>query len=105
MIIGDHLTTEVTIKRLLPNGTGDLEEYETLYTLIPVMIQPYDDNFSEHLENTFSKDFLMFTEKRDLRENDLVIADGLTYKVVSKDDYLYWRGRKTHVECRIRLSI
>lgn len=107
MIVGDHLTSEVTIKRLVPTDSGGLEAYETHLEQVVGMIQPLDDSFQEHLDSTPSKDFLFFTETRDIKENDLIvdIQTGNIYKVVGVEDYAYFLGRKAHVEVRIRLSM
>jgi hypothetical protein len=80
------------------------EQYILHFSDLPCWIQPYDVEFSEDLEGSFGKNFVMFCPVVDVRIGDKIEDGGIWYKVVGAEDFSDFLGRTTHMELVIRLS-
>jgi hypothetical protein len=91
----------VSISRLVASGSADTERYQIAINSVRCQIQPLDDSAVENIEGSAGKDFLMFSEYVDLKQEDKVVDGSTVYLVVGVEQY-EWQGKK-HTETRIRL--
>ncbi len=100
--IQNHYNKLATISRMETILGTNKQSLQDVFVDIPVHVQPLQDAFSEDIEGGYGKDFLMFTNSRDIRQGDRAIIDGNEYRVMSAERYAFL-GRTKHMECRIRL--
>jgi hypothetical protein len=103
MSICRHYNKIVKTQRLY-DESGIGEGYMDYLTGVRCHIQPSDDSFSEDLDGSFGKNFLMFCRVQDILEGDKIIDGTDEYKVVGEDSY-HFNGGDKHTELIIRKFI
>ena len=101
-MIGDWFDKIVKTERLLSTDSGNCEEFTEYLTGINCQIQAVDDSYSEDLEGSYGKDFLMFCDKFDILQGDRIV-DGTTIYLVNGIEYYNLMGQE-HLELRIRVT-
>lgn len=100
--IDSHYTNTATVKRMKDVGATEKQTLKDVYTDIPCHVQPLDDSFSETYDGGYGKDFLMFTDSRDIQQGDRVEINSQEYRVMSVERFAFLK-RPRHMECRIRI--
>lgn len=100
-MITDFYNKKVDTKRL-SDITGTLKEEYTLYlTDVNCLIEPYSDGFTEDIDGSVGKDYVMFCEVADIKEGDKIVDGTDEYKVVGLKKYID-RNSEHHLELIIR---
>lgn len=102
MPIAQFFDNEVTIQRLEDTADTDNQAWGAHLTEVACQIQPLDDSFSEDLEGSYGKDFVMFCAVIDVKQGDKIIDNSVEYIVQGVESYS-WQGF-SHMELRIRLT-
>lgn len=89
----------VEVQRMADDGTG--KSYQTHISSLDCMIQPFDSERGEGMENTFGQDLKMYCKNKDVREDDRIVRDGNNYAVVGVEKY-EGRGSVDHLKLIIR---
>lgn len=99
-----HYDRTALIKRMEPVSEGSEKKALALHIEeYPCHIQPFEDKFSEDMQGSFGKDFLMFGAVADIQQGDRVfLNDTKEYRVVSVESFSF-RCVSKHMECRIRI--
>lgn len=90
----------VDVQRMGP-GLGDVEQYIAHLNDVECHIQPLDDTYSEDLDGSFGKEWLMYCDFLDILEGDRVINGAINYKVVAVKKF-HFLDLERHMEIRIR---
>lgn len=88
------------VKRLSDLGNGT-QGYTTHITSMDCHVQPLDDAYNEDIRGNFGKDWMMFCTVQDILEADVVVVDGINYRVVGVESFAFM-GSDRHMEVRIR---
>ena len=91
----------IDVTRLTPT-VNNTEEYDDHLSSVRCSIQPLDDSFNEDQKGSFGKDRLMFCAVVDIKENDKVLFDGTTYRVVAVESFNDFRRQQQQMEILIR---
>lgn len=102
MPINQWFDNEVIIKRLEDIADTDNQAWGDHLTEIACQIQPLDDSYSEDLEGSYGKDFVMFCAVIEVKQGDKIIDNSTEYIVMGVESY-DWQGF-SHMELRIRLT-
>jgi len=97
----DNLFNEtVELQRMSSDSTG--KSYQTHISSLNCMIQPYDKEKTEGVENTFGQDYKMYCPDTDIVEGDRIIRDGSKYSVIGVEEYS-GRDELDHLKVIIRM--
>lgn len=88
------------VKRLSDLGNGT-QGYITVLDGVGCCMQPLDDAYTEDISGNFGKDSMLFTDVADILEGDIMIIDGINYKIVGAESFNFL-GVDRHMELRIR---
>ena len=91
----------VTVQRLDADMVGYTEEYANHLLNVACHIQPLDDSYSQDIEGSFGKEWLMFCNVFDILEGDRIVDGSDEYRVVSVESYKFLCENR-HMELRIR---
>jgi len=91
--------TTADIFRLEAQGTTT-EIYATLSLAVNCVIFPLEESYGEDLEGSYGKDYLMFTEETDIKQEDKIREGGNEYLVRGVEDYEF--GAFRFLRLRIR---
>lgn len=97
-----HFDKTISTLRLVAAASADTERYSLYLSSVPCQIQPLDDSSVENLDGSAGKDFLMFSDLIDIKQEDKVNDGGTIYLVVGVEHYNF--VGKQHTESRIRLA-
>lgn len=101
MPISDQYDRQVDTYRLAP-ASGEAEDFQLNLEEIDCEIQPLEESFSQDLQGSFGKDFLMFTDAgHDIKEGDRIKDGDDVYRVTGVEKYAF-QGQSRHQELRIR---
>jgi hypothetical protein len=92
----------VDVQRLSPITDTNKEQYAAHLTGVCCMIQPLDDVFSEDLQGSFGKNYILFCEVQDILEGDRIVDGSINYKVVGVEKFTDFLDRDDHMELTIR---
>lgn len=105
MSIQDHYDKNVDVKRL-QTTSGFKKSHTTIHSAIPCHIQPLGADLQVN-EGIAGKDWLMFCDYLDIREQDRVFLTNdegtFEYRVVGVEKFDF-RGRKRHMEVQIKIN-
>lgn len=101
-MISQFFDNEVDIKRLADTADTDNQKWDDHLSGVYCQIQPLDDSFSEDLEGSYGKDFVMFCNVIDVKQGDKIVDGSVEYLVVGVESYSF-QGF-SHMELRIRLT-
>jgi hypothetical protein len=71
----------ISTKRLTDITGTDNQDWQTNLASVNCNIQPLDDGFSEDLEGSYGRDYLMFCDLVDILEGDKIVEDDVEYLV------------------------
>lgn len=77
------------------------EGYASHLSGVPCHIQPLDESYSEDLEGSAGKEWLMFCDSMDIQEHDKIVDGATTYRVVGVENFSFL-GETRHMELRLR---
>jgi len=96
-------TSSVDVKRVTAtSGEADTQTFGSHLSAVKCNIQPLDDSFSEDLEGSYGKDFLMATDTADIIQGDKIVDGSTEYMVMGVESYSF--ESYSHMELRIRLT-
>lgn len=64
-------------------------------------IQPESPTFNQDIPGSFGKNWVMFCPVLDIRENDIVVSGGVSYKVMGVETFSF--SNNPHCEVSIRV--
>ena len=99
--IGLNYDRTVSTKRLTPVVDTEKDSYADHLEGVACHIQPLDESYSEDVQGSFGKDWLMFCDNVDILEDDKVIDGEIEYKVVGVERF-HFLGMERHTEVRLR---
>lgn len=105
MPISQFFDNEVDVYRLTDTADTDNEAWVAHLdgtSAVSCQIQPLEDAYSEDLEGSYGKDFLMFCAVVDILVGDKIVDGSAEYIVKGVESYS-WQGF-SHMELRIRLT-
>ncbi len=91
------------IMRLQDDESGDTESYGYHILDVECHVQALDDYFSQDLDGSVGKEWIMVCAIQDIKEGDRAIIDDVDYKIVGVKT-LEFGDVDDHMELRIRLS-
>jgi hypothetical protein len=99
-MISDQYNKMVDVQRVI-DDSGNTEVYDDHITDLPCVIQPFDDAYSQDIDGSFGKEWLMFCDVNDILEGDRIVDGAVEYKVVSVESFEFL-NKPQHMELRIR---
>lgn len=100
MGIEKNYTQTAEVYRLGNEESGYGQDYSLHLADVACHLQPLDDRYSEDIEGSFGKDFLMICGNVDIKEGDRVTVSDIEYRVTAVE--VYTLGAIQHTELTIR---